>query len=224
MVSSKVSNGEDRQTNQSATTKQSSETFRRACSWYRVDPNCFPLPRNEMLHIFRLNQEKGHHLRISQSCASQKWLLNSGRHEPVDLDHTSTLDAVDASNACNRTAAVYLLRDAWDPRRRRTRLPHVSYTGVDEMTLIAAELFQYTWRRWFRPYKSEIDRGQFLTKVNVPSAATDLPIKTCSLAMVDQLKLKHTNFCDRVRDTMANEIIYGQLRCWDGSQKRQRPV
>ncbi|KAK8150710.1 hypothetical protein G3M48_009600 [Beauveria asiatica] len=204
--------------NQSIATKESVANSAQARSQHCVDPGRFPLSKNEILHVLRVNQEGNHHLHISTYCAGKKWLLSSHLHQPVDLDHTSALHDEDASNACNRTAAVYLLRDEWCPHTRSAKLPQME----EEIALIAAELFQYTYHRWFRPYKSEIDLGQFLTKVNVPSAAIDLPVKTCSLAMVERLKRSHTNFCDRVRDTMANETLREALEYYGGYKWRRR--
>ncbi|OAA34817.1 hypothetical protein BBO_09034 [Beauveria brongniartii RCEF 3172] len=134
------------------------------------------------------------------------------------LNHASTLHHEDAGNACNRTAAVYLLRDEWCPRARSTKL----LQGEEEISFIAAALFQYTYHRWFHPYKSEVDLGQFLTKVNIPSAATDLPVKTCSLAMVERLKRSHTNFCERVRDIIDNETFCEQVPGLFGGHKWRR--
>ncbi|KAM0664465.1 hypothetical protein ACQRIU_006323 [Beauveria bassiana] len=172
----------------------------------------------EILHVLRVNQEGNHHLHISTYCAGKKWLLSSHMHQPVDLDHASTLHYEDAGNACNRTAAIYLLRDEWCPRARFTKL----LQGEEEISFIAAALFQYTYHRWFRPYKSEVDLGQFLTKVNVPPAATDLPMKTCSLAMVERLKRSHTNFCERVRDVIDNETLCEEVPDLFGGQKWRR--
>ncbi|KAM3497207.1 hypothetical protein MY10362_009434 [Beauveria mimosiformis] len=190
-----------REPNQSTATEDSVEDFAQARSQHYVDPDRFPLSRNEILHVLRVMQEGDHHLHLSTYCAGKKWLLSSRMHQPVDLDHASTLHREEAGNACNRTAAVYLLRDEWCPRARSTKL----FQGEEEISFIAAALFQYAYHRGFQPYKSEVDLGQFLTKVNIPSAATDLPVKTCSLAMVERLKRSHTNFCERVRDFMDND-------------------
>ncbi|KAH8711747.1 hypothetical protein HC256_008561 [Beauveria bassiana] len=204
--------------NQSTDTKESVENFAQARSQHCVDPGRFPLSRKEILHVLRVNQEGNHHLHISTYCAGKKWLLSSRMHQPVDLDHASTLHHEDAGNACNRTAAVYLLRDEWCPRARSTEQPQ----GEEETSFIAAELFRYTYHRWFRPYKSEVDLGQFLTKVNVPPAATDLPVKTCSLAMVERLKRSHTNFCERVRDVIDNETLCEEVPDLFGGHKWRR--
>ncbi|KAM3531369.1 hypothetical protein MY4038_004532 [Beauveria bassiana] len=214
MVSSEPATGP----NQSTATKESVEDFAQAGSQHCVDPGRFPLSRKEILHVLRVNQEGNHHLHISTYCAGKKWLLSSRMHQPVDLDHASTLHYEDAGNACNRTAAIYLLRDEWCPRARFTKL----LQGEEEISFIAAALFQYTYHRWFRPYKSEVDLGQFLTKVNVPPAATDLPVKTCSLAMVERLKRSHTNFCERVRDIIDNETLCEEVPTLFGAHKWRR--
>lgn len=214
MVSSEAA----REPKQSTDTKESVEDFAQAGSQHCVDPGRFPLSRNGILHVLRVNQEGEHHLHLSSYCASKKWLLSSRMHQPVDLDHASTLHYEDAGNACNRTAAIYLLRDEWCPRARSTKL----LQGEEEISFIAAALFQYTYHRWFRPYKSEFDLGQFLTKVHVPPAATDLPVKTCSLAMVERLKRSHTNFCERVREIIDNETLCEEVPTLFGAHKWRR--
>ncbi|OAQ98809.1 hypothetical protein LLEC1_01926 [Akanthomyces lecanii] len=113
--------------------------------------------------------------------ASAKWMLNPEYHMPVDFTAASDLCIEDANDACNRTTAVYLLRDGTDLHNPEQGLYKPMYFKT---ALLLSQLFRYTYHRWMRPYRSEIDGGQFLTKANL-SPSSILPLVTCSMAMVD---------------------------------------
>ncbi|XWW96211.1 hypothetical protein V2A60_004184 [Cordyceps javanica] len=125
-----------------------------------ISPDRLPLPKDELLRVLREDQEGLHFSRVMVHSATEKWLLNPQYHMPVDFDSTSELRIEDANDACNRTSAVYLLRDLTDRERR------VHESGCQKMALLIGELYRYTYPRWLRPYRSEIECKQFLTKVN----------------------------------------------------------
>lgn len=79
-----------------------------------------------------------------------------------------------------------------------------------KMVLLISQLFRYSYDRWFRPYRSEIDRGQFLTKVNLPPASI-LPLQTCSMAMVDWVRRLHSNFCQRIESAKSQRTATEEL-------------
>lgn len=122
-------------------------------------------------------------------------------HQPIDFENATQLRIEDANGACNRTAPVFILRDAPDPCQPNKDIR----SRLFPTEVFLSELYHYTYQRWFRPYKSEIDRNQFLTEVNLPPPAP-LAEKTCSRAMVDWVRLLNANFCARVEETKANEI------------------
>jgi len=66
-------------------------------------------------------------------------------------------------------------------------------------------MHNYIYQRWFRPYKSEVDRGQCLTKVHLPSASP-LPSPTCSLAMVDLVRKMSANLIARIKNVKSHEL------------------
>ena len=158
------------------------------------------LPKHELLHRLRGIQEGHHWQQVYFESAHAPWLCNM-YHQPIDFENKTRLRIEDANGACNRTAPVFILRDEQDPLQPNKDLR----SRLFPTEVFLSELYNYTYQRWFRPYKSEIDRNQFLTKVNLPPPAP-LPDKTCSQAMVDWIKLLNANFCARVKETKANEI------------------
>ncbi|TQV93639.1 hypothetical protein IF1G_07371 [Cordyceps javanica] len=176
-----------------------------------ISPDRLPLPKDELLRVLREDQERLHFSRVMVHSATEKWLLNPQYHMPVDFDSTSELRIEDANDACNRTSAVYLLRDLTDRERR------VHESGCQKMALLIGELYRYTYPRWLRPYRSEIECKQFLTKVNVPPASI-LPLDTCSMAMVDWVRRLHSNFCQRVESIKSKQIG------WDEEEERSSMV
>lgn len=139
--------------------------------------------------------------------ATAKWLLNPQCHKPVDFAAATDLRLEDANDACNRTAAVYLLRDLTDPQHPERGVYQPMYFKT---VLLISQLFRYTYHRRFCPYRSEIDRGQFLTKVNLPPASI-LPLDTCSMAMVDWVRRLHSNFCTRIESIKSQETATEEL-------------
>lgn len=174
---------------------------------YGVSPDRLPLPKDELLHVLRGLQERSHFNRTMMHSATSKWLLNPQFHLPIDFAAASDLRLEDANDACNRTAAVYLLRDLTDPEHPERGFYQPMYYKT---VLLISQLFRYTYHRWFRPYRSEIDRGQFLTKVNLPPASI-LPLDTCSMAMVDWVRRLHSNFCQRIESIKSQETAREEL-------------
>ncbi|KAJ6785910.1 hypothetical protein PWT90_09496 [Aphanocladium album] len=171
---------------------------------FGVSPDQLPLPKDELLRLLRGLHESSHFNRVMVHSATSKWLLNPQFHMPVDVANESDLRLEDANDACNRTAAVYLLRDLNDPKNGIFQ--HMYYKTV----LLISQLYRYTYDRWFQPYRSEIDRGQFLTKVNLPPASI-LPPDTCSMAMVDWVRRLHSNFCQRIESIKSQETATEEI-------------
>lgn len=157
-----------------------------------------PLSKEEILHKLRGHQESEHFCRLRMLNVEGKWLFQPpNNHNPIDFDSLAGLRLDDANDACNRTAPIYMLRDAWEEDT-----PNRCWTHPDMAQLLISRVFLYTYDRWFRPYRSEIDRQQFLTKTIVPREMA-LPPQTCSLAMVDWVRRLHANFCTRAEYTKS---------------------
>ncbi|KAM3434011.1 hypothetical protein NHJ13734_006191 [Beauveria thailandica] len=174
---------------------------------FGVSPDRLPLPKDELLRVLRELQEQYHFTRVMKHSATTKWLLNPQYHMPIDFAAASDLRLEDANDACNRTAAVYLLRDLTDPQHPEGGFCKAEYYKT---ALLISQLYRYTYHRWFRPYRSEIDRGQFLTKVNLPPASI-LPLDTCSMAMVDCVRRLHSNFCQRIESIKSRQTATEEL-------------
>ncbi len=61
----------------------------------------------------------------------------------------------------------FSLRDSASKKNFIPRLANAD-TMTRQREALVVHLHNYIYKRWFRPYKSEIDRRQFLTKINVP--------------------------------------------------------
>ncbi|KAK3939971.1 hypothetical protein QBC46DRAFT_314568 [Diplogelasinospora grovesii] len=92
----------------------------------------------------------------------------------------------EAHHYCNRTAPIYLLERPWEQRRRLVELfLHV--------------LENYLYHKWFRPYRSEIEYGQFLAAVIYPKPIESLPARErCSRPVVDLIRAMHSHTCTKV--------------------------
>ncbi|OAA41457.1 hypothetical protein BBO_05443 [Beauveria brongniartii RCEF 3172] len=115
----------------------------------------------------------------------------------VDLDSQSYLAIRTANGACNRTAPVFLVQD-------------LQWWHWLTSAIFFQELLLYTLKRWFRPYESHIDRGQFLTRVCVVPRSPAPPIEACSQEMVDYIKMWSTNLCDRVAFAQSEDLDYAE--------------
>ncbi|KAM0466462.1 hypothetical protein ACHAP7_012229 [Fusarium lateritium] len=101
-------------------------------------------------NIQLVNHEIRHYLRSHvENC--HRMQIGLGAQVPLLMDDLSQLDGNEALNFRNKTIAIYPLRgDAQD---------------LGLMGLLPMVLGNYLYRRWFKPYRSEIDRGQFIGKV-----------------------------------------------------------
>lgn len=113
----------------------------------------------------------------------------------------------DANNACNRTAPLFLVSEL--PLQSTPKTVQESIADYNILRLFISELFQYTYQRWFRPYRSEVDRSQFLTKANLVEKA-GLPPTDCSPAMIDLVKSWSANLCARVEDTKSRTVDFDE--------------
>ncbi len=148
-----------------------------------------PPSREDILHNLRAVQEANHFERLYTDDA---WYASQTIFPVVNLDSLSGLHIRNANRACNRTAPVFLVPDSW-------MHPATSCIFLEE-------LLCYTHQRWFRPYESDIDRGQFLTKVcTVPNSPAP-PTEACSHEMADYIKTWSTNLCARVAVAQSNNL------------------
>lgn len=179
---------------------------------YGIPEEHFPLNKQQILQTLRVIQESTHQGNVFSYSALRHWLLTSF-HKPVDFDSISGLRLEDANASCNRTAPIFVLRDntypedgplnaipGFDLCRHQIR----SDTTPLRLEGLLAHMHIYIYGRWMRPYESVIDRGQFLTKVNLP-APMSLP-PTCSLGMVDLVRKMSTNLIARIKHTKAEEV------------------
>jgi hypothetical protein len=117
------------------------------------------------------------------------------------------------TESCNRTAPIFVLRNNSYPQDGPLRsLPcfNLSLDPVQvdipsmQVRALLSHMHNYIYQRWFRPYQSEVDCGQFLTKVHLPSPL-ELPSSTCSLAMVDMVRKMSANLNARINNVKSQE-------------------
>lgn len=73
-------------------------------------------------------------------------------YEPLIDEPLPTMHKYEFSDLCNKTVPIYFLRG------------HCQFAGT---------LFNYIYRRWFKPFQNEIEHGRFLTKYIAPIHAKD---------------------------------------------------
>lgn len=158
-----------------------------------------PLPRHEILHFLRGLQEEMHRDRLWKHETFAKW-VRSSQFNPTDLETLPEMELGEANDCCNRIAPIYVLRDRFIPDGA-----HIWIGMVLELFLIRLQNYLYT--RWFRPYRSDIEYGQFLARIFLPRPSP-LPKQPCSQSMVDFLTALHSNTCARVDSAQdrANDL------------------
>ncbi|KAH7122126.1 hypothetical protein B0J13DRAFT_628784 [Dactylonectria estremocensis] len=159
----------------------------------KTDNLKLPLERHQILHFLRGMQEKCHQFNTWEQSAFWKIMHGQGATGLNDPDGPLKMSAFEADQCCNRTAPFYILRD-----NRRSRWEELSEPFL---TL----LHTYIYRRWFRPYRSEIDYGQFLAKFIVNKPIT-LPDQAClpSKETVDLVIRYNARLCARIIDAQES--------------------
>ena len=146
-----------------------------------------PLLRHEILQDLRSKQE--YHHRESLYVHSAMHPFQPHMKSPQDLPEFSLQTAIEF---CNKTAPIYILRHD-SPQ-------YVSYLLV--------AIHNYIYRHWFRPYRSEIEYGQFLAKLFAPRSLP--PVNTTSLGALADLAQDLTSaICTKVEQVqhLAQQLI-----------------
>ncbi|KAH7121427.1 hypothetical protein EDB81DRAFT_913593 [Dactylonectria macrodidyma] len=121
----------------------------------KEDLSRWPLPRHEILHYIRTWQESehlDHHWGLSfhmyQPCTRPFDPEAQSRHDACHngsrpQDNVSGMSLQAANRLCNITMPLYL-------------------------AVLRATLNRWLYRKWFRPYKGDIENGQFIARVMQP--------------------------------------------------------
>jgi hypothetical protein len=104
--------------------------------------------RDDMLWDLRTQLEGGHRHVI------HLWgVMNTYMPRVRDINHLPEMTVTDFVDTCNKSVPVYIIKD-------------------NQWCLLSIVLHNYIYRRWFRPYRSEIERQRFICKFIAPQ---DLP-------------------------------------------------
>lgn len=137
-----------------------------------------PLPQHEIPHYLRGLQEKAYRKFIWSSSTFFEWMRAHDRSPSPLGNLPATMSLEEATDHCNRVAPFYILRD------------EAYVCGTDSpgnVELLIGDLQNYLFRKWFRPYRSEIKYGRFLAKIIVPLPSR-LPGDTRPKHMVELVK------------------------------------
>ncbi|KAK3936049.1 hypothetical protein QBC46DRAFT_396064 [Diplogelasinospora grovesii] len=140
-----------------------------------------PLPRHRILHQLRRERESYHREMMYRYAVNYPYL-----YEPdiKDLDHLAAdMTLEQADHCCNKSVAVYVM--SADP----SLLPD----------LLLEVLHNYLYDRWFRPYRSELEYGQFLAKTIVPRPPS-LPVGAGLSDVVDVIIPVHAAISSRAEE------------------------
>ncbi|KAI0008462.1 hypothetical protein F4779DRAFT_586939 [Xylariaceae sp. FL0662B] len=144
--------------------------------WLVLPPPAKPLEeytKDEILWLLRTELEGDHRHKIHLG-AIRLHYLPSVR----DVDHLPEMDILEFLDTCNKSVPVYILRG---PQWR----------------LFGQVLHNYIYRRWFRPYQSEIECQRFICKFITPCGLPDE--SPPSQSTIDSLLALNSAICAEVR-------------------------
>ncbi|RSM09379.1 hypothetical protein CEP52_004222 [Fusarium oligoseptatum] len=136
------------------------------------------LDRDEILHHLRGYLEHRHREKLYCQLRA-----------PLRMNCLSQLDHSQALDFRNKTVPVYVLTG------------DAEKTGLSGLLLMV--LHNYLYRRWFRPYRSNIERGQFVAKVVL---AIDQPDTKDEDSAVDLAMLMHATINTRLDSVKAPQF------------------
>ena len=151
-----------------------------------------PLPRDEILHYLRGSLEVTHRHLIHRYSASHPFLYEPRIDQPADLPQ---MGLGQADDFCNKTAPIYIYSTA----------------DLNPTQLLLIALHNWLYRKWFRPYKSEIEWGQFIAKVmRLPDVPNDMPVEH----LVNSVISLNGTVCDKVEAARQSVMDFdlSQLR------------
>ncbi|KAL2023598.1 hypothetical protein VTK56DRAFT_1755 [Thermocarpiscus australiensis] len=140
-----------------------------------------PSPRHDILHQLRRERESRHREMMYRHATTYPYL-----YEPdiKDLDHLAAdMTLEQADHCCNKSVAIYVM--SAEP----AFLPD----------LLLELLHNYLYDRWFRPYRSELEYGQFLAKTIVPRPPS-LPIGAGLSDVMDVIIPVHAAISSRAEE------------------------
>ena len=114
-----------------------------------------PYERHEILHYLRGENEYGNRNHIWRDSADNAYTCYDYVADGPNQLHQMSIE--EAEKFCNKSVPIYIY-------------PASSPCYYKRMLLLTA-LHNYTYRKWFRPYQSEIELNRFLTKVAIVNSS-----------------------------------------------------
>lgn len=150
----------------------------------RIDPwdpwRGGPYERHEMLHYLRGREEYEHRQHIWGDSAQNTYHCYEFLAPEPDQLHQMSISEVE--DFCNKSAPVYLyFRRPFDPCK---------------LSLLRTAIHNYTYRRWFRPYQSEIEFKRFLTKTVTVNSEH---LRKNTNSVIDHVLSIHNAICEQVK-------------------------
>ncbi|OTA05367.1 hypothetical protein A9Z42_0060320 [Trichoderma parareesei] len=130
------------------------------------------ITREEKLWYLRTNLEADH-------LGDQFWMCAWRTYEPPIDEPLPRIPAYQFKDICNKSVPIYILRGHWR---------------------LAGILNNYIYRRWFKPYRSEIEYGRFITKfialrnTDTPSPAILQSIKSLNEAVSAEIRERRLGY------------------------------
>ncbi|KPM38284.1 hypothetical protein AK830_g8268 [Neonectria ditissima] len=173
-----------------------------------------PLPRHEILHAMRSRLEALHRWRVYQyGCDPHHSNMYRPRIDILDsLEDFPQMSIKTANDCCNKTTAIYLCKS----------------TPTDHSHVLTYALHNWLYQKWFQPYRSDIEWGQFFAKVIEPQGGGSrgpvvgqLMSDESPWQFASTMTKLHAVVCERAdeaRESLMETFLHGpiprQSDCW----------
>ncbi|KAM0354964.1 hypothetical protein ACHAPU_000806 [Fusarium lateritium] len=149
-----------------------------------------PLPKDIIGPLAREHIEQDHRIKLWNMSVAESLqpctLLDSScsktyHHEIEGMGDDHVRDC------CNKTIPIYILPSA-----------------LESTSLLPMALHNWLYRKWFKPFRSDLEFGQFIAKFMVPR---HLPRNISTDEVVEQIHLLNAKICQQVRDSHQELVL-----------------
>jgi hypothetical protein len=140
-----------------------------------------PYERHEILHYLRGREENEHRTNIWRDSAEHPFLCYE-YFVTHGHDQLRQMSIKDAEKFCNKSVPIYIYEASSSPHY--------------QLSLLYIALHNYIYRKWFRPYQSEIEFNRFLTKVAIVNS---IGMKTTTHFVIDHVLFLHKGIVEQIK-------------------------